>query len=314
MKIAFVSYQYPPRFVWGGSRYALEITNALEKLGVQVKRITSETGGFFRFVVNARAQIGDADLVHGNILSDALIFRRPCVTTMHHPIRYDTKDVRYTVMEYMCFRKARKVITDSNISKAEFERMYGVGKVISIPLGVEQPEKPEIGDPKKVLCAAGVGKRKGTELLCKIADLMPKTQFYITGGKDAYQTRNMHFLGRTTSKEKLELLYRECGICIITSLFEGFSLPILEGMAHKKAVVTTRVGIAPDAVNGRNGFVAERDPSAFAGIIKRLQTDRSLFEKVCEEGYRTSKGYTWAKTAKMTIRVYEEVLERKLNS
>jgi len=337
MKVAFLTYQYPPKSFWGGSFYAFRLTHALEDLGVDLLRIGPShmrddgvklaATNFLHFAWRARKYIGNADLVHGNILADVFVTRKPCITTMHHPQKYDYQNNSlrkkvYENLEKRCFRKARKVITDTSISLKEFREIYGDGKIHSVPLGVDQVKKTEFGDPRKVLCATGLSARKGVEFVLHAAKELGDAEFYITGnGREkrrleslaaAMRLRNIHLLG-IVKQEKLELLYSECGVCIIPSIYEGFSLPILDGMAHKKAVITTNVGIASEVVeNGRNGFLIEkRDPAIIASTIKRLVEDEKLFRRIAQRALSTSKKFSWKKTARETIRIYKTVLEHE---
>ena len=337
MKVAFITYQYPPKHLWGGSFYAYKLTHALEDLGIDVVRIGPSSmcdkgikisaSNLLHFAWKAAKHVGRTDLVHGNILGDLFITKKPCVTTMHHPMKYDFpqnsfKKIAYLWMERKCFRKAKAVITDSQLARQEFINLYGnESKIYSIPSGVDPVKKPRLGDSCKVLCATGLGPRKGLELALHAAQCLAEhsVEFYITGdGAEKkhleslaahMKLKNIHFLGAVT-REKLEVLYSECGICLITSTYEGFGLPILEGMAHKKVVITTNTGIAPEAIeNGKSGFILEeRDPNLIASIIMKLIKDKALFRKLALNAYTTSKKFTWGNTAKKTIEIYETAL------
>jgi glycosyltransferase involved in cell wall biosynthesis len=334
MKVAFITYQYPPKSFWGGSFYALKLTHALEDLGVDLLRIgpshMQDEGikltarNFFHFAWKARKQIGGADLVHGNILADVFVTSVPCVTTMHHAQKFDypcssMRKTIYEKVEERCFKKARKVITDSMASLRELEALHGDGKICSVPLGVDLV-KTDVGDPRKVLCATGLSARKGVELLLHTArELGNRADFYITGNGGEKQRleslaarmklKNMHFLG-IVGGEELSLLYSQCGICIIPSIHEGFGLPVLEGMARGKAVIATNTGIAPEIIeNGKNGFlINERNPKLVSSLIIKLAEDEKLFKKVAQRARETSRKFSWHKTARETIKVYKMAL------
>lgn len=336
MKVSFITYQYPPKFWWGGAFYAYRLTRCLEDMGVDLVRIgpphMPDDGikipamNLLHFAWKARGYVGDADVVHGNILADLFVTGKPCVTTLHHPIRNDyvgnsPKKMFFQFWERRCCKKAKAVITDSLTSMKEFRKIYGWDKFYSIPLGVDRVSNAKFGDPTKVLCAVGMGPRKGISIMLDVARCLAEypVEFYVTGeGEERryleslatdMKLKNVHFLG-VVEKEKLEELYRECGVCVIPSIYEGFSLPILEGMAHKKAVITTNVGVASEVVeNGRNGFVVEkRDPALIASIIRRCIEDEKLFRRVAQNGLLTSRKLTWENTAKKTIQIYEKVL------
>jgi glycosyltransferase involved in cell wall biosynthesis len=336
MKVAFIAHQYPPQFHSGGAIYAYKLSHALEDLGVDITRISQSSmddkgvkihaRNLLSFVLKARNHVKDVDLVHGNMLGDIVIFNKPCVTTLHHPMKYDRPpaSLRWKISEAgerLCFMKAKAVLTDSKFSFVEFKKLYGNGKIHIIKLGVDQVRDAKLGDPHKILCTTGLGSRKGIELILQTAGALADgpQQFYLIGNgyeKPRFESlaakmklKNVHFLG-VVSDEEIERLYSTCGLCIVSSLYEGFSLPLLDGMAHKKVAITTKVGIAPEIIeNGKNGFMVERrDPQLIASIIRKLADDKKLLSRVAQKGYETSKSFTWRNAAKETLRVYEEVL------
>ena len=64
-------------------------------------------------------------------------------------------------------------------------------------------------------------------------------------------------------------LLAESGLYVISSISEGVPISLLEAMASRLPVVSTRVGGIPEVIEeGRTGrLVAPRDPSALADAI-----------------------------------------------
>ncbi|RTR36411.1 glycosyltransferase family 1 protein [Robertmurraya yapensis] len=64
---------------------------------------------------------------------------------------------------------------------------------------------------------------------------------------------NIRFIGHVT---KVNQLYKIMDIFVISSLWEGGPLTLLEAMAYGKAVIATPVGITPEVIeNGINGYL-----------------------------------------------------------
>jgi len=96
------------------------------------------------------------------------------------------------------------------------------------------------------------------------------------------------------SYEKLLSLYQEAAIFISPSHHEGWHLPPMEAMACKCAVIATDVGCIPTLNNGRNLILAEiKNPASIADAVIKLLDDKSLLEKIAEEGLKRIMEQGW---------------------
>jgi glycosyltransferase involved in cell wall biosynthesis len=114
--------------------------------------------------------------------------------------------------------------------------------------------------------------------------------------------------------EELVRLYNSAQVVVSPSLYEGFGLPAAEAMACGTPVVATTAGAFPEFIDdGRTGIlVAPGDPDALAAAIKSLLTDPERCARMgaaASEHIRTH--FTWERTAKATVELYEEVLGRR---
>ena len=86
--------------------------------------------------------------------------------------------------------------------------------------------------------------------------------------------------------ERLALvdLYREADIMIAPSLYEGFGVALVEAMAARLPIVTTRVGVAADALtDGESALIIPtRHAQAIVGEVERLLADAGLRERLGE--------------------------------
>jgi glycosyltransferase involved in cell wall biosynthesis len=84
--------------------------------------------------------------------------------------------------------------------------------------------------------------------------------------------------------ERLALvdLYREADIMIAPSLYEGFGVALVEAMAARLPIVTTRVGVAADALtDGESALIIPTHHSqAIVGEVERLLADAALRERL----------------------------------
>jgi alpha-1,3-rhamnosyl/mannosyltransferase len=108
--------------------------------------------------------------------------------------------------------------------------------------------------------------------------------------------------------QKLDALYKSAQVLVIPSLHEGFGLPVLEGFAAQIPVIcsaTTSLGEISQ------GAAIHFDPLSVDEIyeaLKHVLDDEAVRVKSVSEGRKLLKQYSWDKTARETIRVYDEVL------
>ena len=89
------------------------------------------------------------------------------------------------------------------------------------------------------------------------------------------------------------------------STFEGFGIPVLEGMACGTPVLTSR-GISTEWVAGGHAELIDPwSPDDMAEGIRRV-LDVEGDRLAAAEAY--ARGFTWERTARRTIEVYEELL------
>ncbi|HEY7802123.1 MAG TPA: glycosyltransferase family 4 protein, partial [Dehalococcoidia bacterium] len=122
--------------------------------------------------------------------------------------------------------------------------------------------------------------------------------------------RFVEYIPRLTTDE-LVRLYNSAQVVVSPSLYEGFGLPAAEAMACGTPVIATTAGAFPEFIdNGRTGIlVPPGDAPALADAIKSLLLDP---ERCARMGAAASehirRDFTWQRTARETVAVYDEVL------
>ena len=109
-------------------------------------------------------------------------------------------------------------------------------------------------------------------------------------------------------KEDLIALYAGCRVFVYPSLYEGFGLPILEAMACGAPVVTSNNSSMQEIAKDAAILV---DPRSEVQLQKAIEVILSLnlenYQKMVRASLERARKYTWAKTARETLKVYEEV-------
>ncbi len=120
---------------------------------------------------------------------------------------------------------------------------------------------------------------------------------------------NLHFLGTISEEEKLALL-RASDVLPFPSRYEGFGLPLLEGMAAGTPVVSTDIPVVDEIVrDGENGLlVPYDDASALARAMLALLEDPALRARVVAGGTKTiAERFDPDQLAAQVVTVYNSV-------
>jgi glycosyltransferase involved in cell wall biosynthesis len=110
------------------------------------------------------------------------------------------------------------------------------------------------------------------------------------------------------SKEELVLLYNIAAVFAMPSIYEGFGLPLLEAMSCECPVVTSKGGSIPEIAGEASRYVDAYDIDSIAAGISEVFNSKSLQQELSKKGLVQAKKFTWRKTARETVNVYEAVM------
>ncbi len=100
-------------------------------------------------------------------------------------------------------------------------------------------------------------------------------------------------------------LYNGASLFVFPSLLEAFGIPPLEAMACGVPVVVSNATAIPEIVGDAAIFVDPYDISSIAEAMNKVLSDAELQKKLVEKGLQRVKQFSWEKTAKQTLAVYE---------
>lgn len=150
-----------------------------------------------------------------------------------------------------------------------------------------------------VVTSGCLGRRKGTydilNIVSSVKQEVPGVCFYLAGDGDIKKIaricrekgieENVHLLG-WLERPELDKLLENADVFLLPSYNEGLPIAILEAMGRGLAVVTTRVGGIPEAVeDGVNGFLINPgDTDEMKRKIVRLLKDKELRDRMGNKG------------------------------
>ncbi len=114
-------------------------------------------------------------------------------------------------------------------------------------------------------------------------------------------------LGFVEDKD-LVALYNAATLFVFPSLYEGFGLPILEAMACGTPVVTSRSGSLEEIAGEAAYLVDSERVESIAHGIKTVFSNEKMQQELAEKGLQRANEFSWEKTAKETIAVYDKVI------
>lgn len=114
-----------------------------------------------------------------------------------------------------------------------------------------------------------------------------------------------------TSDEGLVKAYQNADVFVLLSLYEGFGLTVLEAMACGTPVVCSIRSSLPEVAGSAALMVDPADPNQAADAIVRVLDDGKLAAELREKGVRQAAKFSWARTATMTLKAYEQAVALK---
>jgi glycosyltransferase involved in cell wall biosynthesis len=110
------------------------------------------------------------------------------------------------------------------------------------------------------------------------------------------------------SDEDLPAVYAGATAVAFPSEFEGFGLPVLEGMACGAAVVCSNTSSLPEIAGGAALLVDPADTGAITTALRRAASEPDLVAELRRRGYAQAERFSWGRAARETVKVYKQVL------
>jgi glycosyltransferase involved in cell wall biosynthesis len=222
------------------------------------------------------------------------------------------------------FRRCRAIICVSAFTRSEFIEWSGIpqDRVFLVYNGVS---KEFFGDRRPVqlpypyaLYPGNRRRYKNLERLLRAyaASRLPKAGIHLmfTGEPDQTlmkRARNLgvikflHFAG-SVSDDMLMGLYRGATLVVFVSLYEGFGLPILEGMAAGTPVVTSDTGAMREISGGAAVLVNPFSVESIALGMERISFDASLRVQLINKGKVRAAEFDWGTSSEMTWKIIRD--------
>ncbi|HEY0077744.1 MAG TPA: glycosyltransferase family 1 protein [Pyrinomonadaceae bacterium] len=241
-------------------------------------------------------------------------------------------------------RQATMIVTPSESVRRELcERLrVSPGKVVAVPEAPRKVFRPlqkeetldalrrfRLDEAEFLLAVGTIEARRNLLTLVRAFEeatrhddgALSRLQLVIAGGEgwlsqelrsyvEASPARSrMHFTGYVSERD-LRALYSSCMAFIYPSLYEGFGLPPLEAMACAAPVAVSRIPSLLETTADAALHFDPTDAQSLARHILDLFNNPDLRLSLSRAGLSRAAEFTWERTARLTLEVYEEALKR----
>ena len=324
----------------GIPRYARELYSNMELLkkpNIKLEKIVMKSYGEFGDAASAEintimGRLSRYDVVHSPsffLMARNLKKDIKYVVSVHdlNPMMHNT--MKGKAWYYLFFRRAIRytnkradhIIASSTQTVGELIKAgFDKRKITMVSLGIDKKfteTKRHVSRNRdksfKIGYIGSLAPNKNVEMLVDASMRLPKSFIteiwgaksleYGTLSNRAQAYNNIKFMGFLPETNIIDT-YDSFDVFVFPSKYEGFGLPVLEAQARGIPVIIYKDGKIPREVQ-KYCFKA-RDPDDMARIILQIK-ENGYDSKMRKNAMGYAKGFTWERTARDTLKVYEKV-------
>lgn len=104
----------------------------------------------------------------------------------------------------------------------------------------------------------------------------------------------------------LSPLYSAAHCVIVSSLIEGFGLPVLESLQCGTPVICSHAGSLPEVAGDAAIYFPPTDTDAITNAMSQMVSDRDIYLNVKSKAIQQAGKFSWESTASETYKVYQQ--------
>lgn len=196
------------------------------------------------------------------------------------------------------------------------KKKHGIKSNYLLSVGTQEPRK----NIKKLIKAFIDNQRLNKKLTERNGDGY-SCQLVLVGkfgwGDKSLKSSSVLAIGKNKNLKILELgfvadkdlpaLYSGAKVFVYPSLYEGFGLPVLEAMACASPVITSNRSATAEIADGAGLLVNPQKTETINRAINKVLFDQSIRDSLIKKGLARARQFSWEKTAKETLKVYENI-------
>ena len=275
------------------------------------------------------------DIFHAPHYTLPLGFSGPSVVTVHDLIHIKDRSFGRVKRFYAwlmisaAISRADRVIAVSETTKKSIEKTFprhtGKVRVVLNGAGDFSPAHPD--DTKSVTGRLGIlpgyllfvgsdRPHKNLKAVAKVMSGLNEDVRLVVVGRVLDKSDYLSFGDRVKfldglAMNEMRVVYTEASLLLFPSYLEGFGLPILEAMACHTPVVASNRSSIPEVAGDAAVLLDPDDYDGMTKAVEKIMTDSSFAGDLIAKGKKRVEQFSWDKTAKETLAVYDEVLKER---
>jgi glycosyltransferase involved in cell wall biosynthesis len=232
-------------------------------------------------------------------------------------------------------RGARRILAPSESTRRDIVRLLGIdpARIRVIPYAASSRFCPAAADLRILEARHGVrapyflyvgtleprkNLARALRAFSRISPSLPDHSFVLAGQRGwkyeevlaaaARLDGRVRFLDYLT-EEELPGLYAGATALVYPSLYEGFGLPVVEAMACGTPVITSRTSSLGEVAGDAARLVDPESEADIADALHALAGDAALRRELSRRGIARAAAFSWERTGRETLAVYEEIAE-----
>ncbi len=125
--------------------------------------------------------------------------------------------------------------------------------------------------------------------------------------EQAKKSKNIEIIEKV-DQNRLKQYYQNAKLFVFPSYHESFGLPVLESMACGTPVIVSKTTALSEVGGDAVVYCDPYDINDIKEKIEMVLSDENLQQEMIEKGLKRVKEFTWEKSAKEHLRVFQEVL------
>lgn len=298
----------------------------------------AEQLGFWRQLKKLRA-----DVVHFGMTQQPVLYKGRAITTIHDltTVRFDNPaknrlifKFKQAVYKWVIKRAAAKsaaIITPSKYVKQDVAQYANISPdkiFVTYEAADRITDKPEplarlggrqfimyVGRPlphknlTRLVKAFAALRRAHPKLMLVLVGRLDKNYQRLEALVSAKRLADAVVFTDFVSEGELRWLYENTAAYVFPSLSEGFGLPALEAMAHGAPVISSNAACLPEIYGEAAHYFDPASTRDMAVKINQVLTDSKLRTRLAGAGRRQADKYSWRRTARQTLKIYQDILE-----
>jgi glycosyltransferase involved in cell wall biosynthesis len=252
------------------------------------------------------------------------------VVTLHDliPIRFPRRSPLTTYFRYyipQVLKQAQHVLCDSQATADDAMQYYQIParQLSVVPLGYDVAHFWDLHLPTQNYFLY-VGRHDAYKNIQRsisaFAQLPSDYEFWIAGPPDDRYTPLLHqqvaelglgdrvkFLSYVPYADLPQLINQAIAL-VFVSLWEGFGLPVLEGMACGTPVITSNLSSMPEVGGDAAMLVNPYDVDEIAAAMRAIALEPGLRRELSQKGIARSRLFQWEKTSQLARSILQQYL------